>query len=157
MIELLKHTPWIAGDSDAQQIIQIMSFLGTPTEANWPGVTTLPNYMPPEVKRPEVDLNFWRQEFPQIGPKGQMLLSQILKLDPRKRCTTKQALESEWFSCEPYPTPPHKLPIKVDDDAEEKMGQDLKRRAGLDEFMDGSDMDMGGRGKKLARKLDFGM
>lgn len=153
LIELLKHTPWIAGDSDPQQIILIQQFLGTPTEANWPGVSNLPNYITPEVKTSEAKEEFWRREFPQIGREGQALLSSILRLDPRKRCTAKEALESDWFRCEPYPTKPEKLPIKVDFDAEEKVGQDLKRRAGLDEMMDGSDMDLGGRGKKLARKL----
>lgn len=155
-IELVKHASWITGETDAQQIIRIAQYFGAPTEANWPGVSLLPHYVVPEEVRPEADRGFWRREYPQLGPEGQLLLSQILRLDPRKRCTAKEALDSDWFRIEPYPTKPHKLPIKVDAEGEEKAGQDLKRRAGMDEFMDGTDMDMGGRGKKLARKLDFG-
>lgn len=157
-IELLKHAPWIAGDSDVQQLQRIAQYLGTPSEANWPGVSKLPQFVVPNADdvRPEADRMFWRREYPQLGNEGQELLSNMLRLDPRKRCTAREALENDWFRMEPYPTKPHKLPIKVDQEAEEKAGQDLKRRAGLDEFMDGSDMDLGGRGKKLARKLDFG-
>jgi cyclin-dependent kinase len=32
------------GDSEIDQMFKIFKILGTPTEENWPGVTTLPQY-----------------------------------------------------------------------------------------------------------------
>lgn len=153
--ELIKRVPFLAGGSDIEQLHLIARALGTPTEQNWPGVTRLPAYVigNPENPQPEADKAFYRQQFYSVSAKGQELMRDMLRLDPRNRISARQALESEWFREDPAPTKPENLPIKRDKASTEKMAMDLKRRAGMDEMMDAGDMD---RGKKVARKLDFG-
>lgn len=43
--ELLLRRAWFPGDSDLDQLGKIFQGLGTPTEANWPGCTSLPQYV----------------------------------------------------------------------------------------------------------------
>ncbi len=43
--ELLLRRAWFPGDSDLDQLGKIFQALGTPTEANWPGCTSLPQYV----------------------------------------------------------------------------------------------------------------
>lgn len=156
--ELIKRVPFLAGDSDVGQLQLIARALGTPTEANWPGVSKLPAYVIPNADdiKPEADRAFYRSQFFSISAAGQDLMRSMLRLDPRQRVSCRQALESEWFQEEPLPAKPENLPIKKDKKSIEKAAQDLKRRAGYDESLDASDLDAGNRGKKVARKLDFG-
>lgn len=69
--ELLLRKPWMPGSSDIEQLSLIFQSLGTPTEASWPGLSALPNYVefqqtpPPPLKTifPKVPLftaSFWR-------------------------------------------------------------------------------------------------
>ena len=43
--ELLLRRAWFPGDSDLDQLGKIFQALGTPTETNWPGCTSLPQYV----------------------------------------------------------------------------------------------------------------
>ena len=157
--ELIKRVPFLAGESDIAQLHLIARALGTPTEQNWPGVTRLPAYVigNPENPQPEADKAFYRGQFYSVSAKGQELMRDMLRLDPRNRVTARQALWSEWFTEDPMPKLPQELPIKKDKAALEKVGMDLKRRAGQDETLDGAEMEKTkDRGNKVARKLNFG-
>ncbi len=44
--EMLLGRPLFEGDSEIGQIFKIFQALGTPTEANWPGITALPDFKP---------------------------------------------------------------------------------------------------------------
>ena len=144
--ELILRFPFVAGMSDVHQLELICQAIGTPTEENWPGVTTLDAYVPfngPSITR---DRNYFLSMFGTAGPVGVDLLMSMLSLDPRKRCTARQVLEHKWWSSEPRPTPKADLPRKGG--GAEKMGEDLKRRGGeIDEQ----------RGDRVARKLNFGV
>ncbi|KAF3120478.1 TFIIH complex serine/threonine-protein kinase subunit kin28 [Orbilia oligospora] len=149
--ELMLRVPFLAGNTDLHQLELICQWLGTPTEENWPGVTTLPGYHEASgtlVKERGTD--FFMNTFIAAGESGVDLLMKMLRLDPRKRCSAREALDSKWFSQEPYPTPPANLPKKGGGKGIEKVGSDLKRKAG--ELFNTPDE----RGKKVARKLDFG-
>jgi cyclin-dependent kinase 7 len=139
-----------------QQLEVIANALGTPTEVNWPGVTQLPSYCVPnpDNQLPEVDLTNMRRRFPSMSLSGAQLLHGMLRLDPRKRLSARAALESDWFREEPIPTKPQDLPGKKGKTQQEKVGQDLKRRVGQDQGRNGGDLD---RGKKIARRLNFGV
>jgi cyclin-dependent kinase 7 len=154
--ELILRVPYLPANTDMQQLEVIANALGTPTESNWPGVTQLPAYcIPnPENQLPEVDLINMRRRFPSMSPSGAQLLHGMLRLDPRKRLSAREALESDWFREEPIPTKPQDLPGKKGKEEQEKVGLDLKRRVGQDEGMNGGDLD---RGKKMARRLNFGL
>ncbi|XP_002741179.2 cyclin-dependent kinase 7-like [Saccoglossus kowalevskii] len=45
LAELLLRVPFLAGDSDLDQLSKIFQALGTPTEEQWPGMTALPDYV----------------------------------------------------------------------------------------------------------------
>jgi cyclin-dependent kinase 7 len=154
--ELILRVPYLPANTDMQQLEVIANALGTPTEANWPGVTQLPSYCVPnpDNQLPEVDLTNMRRRFPSMSLSGAQLLHGMLRLDPRKRLSAREALESDWFREEPMPTKPQDLPGKKGKEEQEKVGQDLKRRVGQDEGMNGGDLD---RGKKIARRLNFGL
>lgn len=43
--ELILRRPWMPGDTDIEQLNLIFQRLGTPSEAIWPGVSGLPQYV----------------------------------------------------------------------------------------------------------------
>lgn len=158
LAELLIRTPYLPGDTDVHQLKLIAEALGTPTEQNWPGVTSLPEYVIPnkDSVQPETTKFRFSQTFLTSTPAEIELLMGMLRLDPRKRLSARGALESEWFKEYPPPTKPEDLPKKGGGKGLVKMGADLKRRAGGgDENGDSTDLEGGRRGKKIARKLDY--
>ena len=144
--EIIKRVPWLQGASDLNQLEVICRAVGTPTEDNWPGVTKLKNYVPPpdDIPRMVRGKDFYREHFSLVGDQGMALLMSMLKLDPRKRITARQALQHPWWTTEPRPTHKEDLPRKRG--GEKKMGEDMKRRAG---DLEGARLD------KVARKIDF--
>lgn len=159
--ELILRVPFLPGDTDLNQLATIANALGTPSEANWPGVTGLPGYVVLNAENPqaEVDLPKLKRQFSSLSASGVELLHGMLRLDPRKRTTARRALDSHWFREEPLPTPPHHLPGQKGKDEVDNAGQDIKRRAGWDESLGTADLGAvaPGRGKKAARRLNFGV
>jgi cyclin-dependent kinase 7 len=143
--ELIIRMPWIAGDTEVQQISLICQAVGTPTEDNWPGVSKLPEYTVPEPPNPTRGRDQYLATFGTAGQEGVDLLMAMLTLDPRKRINARDVLKHPWWASEPKPTKKHDLPRKRGGEA--KLGDDLKRRPGILEDE---------RGSKVARKLDFG-
>merc|ERR1711915_854457 len=45
LAELLLRVPFLAGETDLDQLAKIFLALGTPTEESWPGLTSLPDYI----------------------------------------------------------------------------------------------------------------
>ncbi|KAJ5637266.1 hypothetical protein N7490_007145 [Penicillium lividum] len=142
--ELLLRVPFVAGNTDLDQISKICDAFGTPSEENWPGVTQLPNYIPTEQQVPVQGREFFLRQFPTAGPMGADLLMSMCALDPRKRHTALQVLRHNWWFIDPQPTRNEDLPRKS---GAKKMGEDLGRRGG--EVDDGPF-------KNAARQLDFG-
>ncbi|ORX69773.1 Pkinase-domain-containing protein [Linderina pennispora] len=97
--ELLLRAPYLPGDSDMGQLTTIFSALGTPTEAEWPGMTKLPDYCRP--------LNAL---FSAATQDVLDLMGQMLAFDPAKRITAEGALRHAYFTNSPRPTRPAKLP-----------------------------------------------
>lgn len=150
-MELLLRTPWLAGNSDVEQMDKIAQAVGTPTEANWPDVTTLPGYRV-IGNNPEVTEQHFYQYIGLQGTPGNVDLARsMLRLDPRKRISARTALDHHYFTEAPPPTKPDRLPRKGGVQGMEKMGKDLKRRPGLDDSRDTSDLE--NVGGKAARKL----
>lgn len=156
--ELILRVPYLPGNTDIHQLEVIANALGTPAETNWPGVTKLSGYCIPNPDNvmPEVDYAGLRYQFPSMSASGLELLHGMMRLDPNKRVTARRALESKWFQEEPMPTKPAELPGKKGKEEQEKVGQDLKRRAGWDSGTE-SGKETVDRGKKVARRLNFGI
>jgi cyclin-dependent kinase 7 len=46
LAELVLRRPWLAAETDIQQLGLIFSVFGTPQEDVWKGITDLPSYLP---------------------------------------------------------------------------------------------------------------
>uniref|UniRef100_A0A1J3DGS5 cyclin-dependent kinase n=1 Tax=Noccaea caerulescens TaxID=107243 RepID=A0A1J3DGS5_NOCCA len=108
MAELLSHKPLFPGKSELDQLQKIFAVLGTPSEAIWPGFSSLPNA---KAKFPTQPYNQLRKKFPAISFVGGQILSErgfdllngLLTLDPEKRLTVEEALNHGWFREVPLP------------------------------------------------------
>uniref|UniRef100_H3DLL8 cyclin-dependent kinase n=1 Tax=Tetraodon nigroviridis TaxID=99883 RepID=H3DLL8_TETNG len=92
--EMVTRRALFPGDSEIDQLFRIFRTLGTPDETVWPGVTSLPDYKPSFPK--------WaRQELSKVAPlldeDGRELLGEMLKYDPNKRLSAKNALVHRFF------------------------------------------------------------
>ena len=78
-------------------ILRIFRILGTPTEANWPGVSSLPDYKSvfPRWEPPQDT----RQVLPvELSHGGHSLLLQLLTYNPDHRISAKQALNHPYLA-----------------------------------------------------------
>ncbi|KAG0264746.1 TFIIH complex serine/threonine-protein kinase subunit kin28 [Mortierella polycephala] len=120
--ELLLRNPYLPGDSDMQQLDTIFKALGTPTEADWPGVSSLVHYV--QFRHyPKTPL---RLLFTAAGADTLELLESMLIYDPNRRISAREALLHPYFFNKPRPTPLENLPKHVRETPE---AAKLKRKA----------------------------
>uniref|UniRef100_A0A8C5FQ73 Cyclin-dependent kinase 7 n=1 Tax=Gadus morhua TaxID=8049 RepID=A0A8C5FQ73_GADMO len=106
LAELLLRLPFLAGDSDLDQLTKIFEALGTPTEETWPGVKSLPDYVAFKLF-PGTPLE---HIFSAAGDDLLELLLGLFTFNPSTRTTATQALKMSYFSNRPGPTPGPQLP-----------------------------------------------
>lgn len=94
MAELYLKDPLFKADSDIKQLASIFSVRGTPTATSWPSAKDLPNFFP-FAEQPEVPLQTLLKG---ASAEAVKLIEWMLQLDPTKRPTSKQVLESPFFS-----------------------------------------------------------
>lgn len=104
--ELLLRQPFFAGSSDMEQLLRIFQVMGNATETNWPGVTSLPDFVAYNHCEPVPFENI----FTAVKDDTIQLLKAMIVLNPANRCTCSQALQMPYFSNDPAPTPPKLLP-----------------------------------------------
>ncbi|KAL2813333.1 kinase-like domain-containing protein [Aspergillus cavernicola] len=106
--EMFKGKPILAGNSDLNQAQLIFSLVGTPTEENMPGWSSLPGCEGVKSfgKRP----GNLAEVFKNQNPVAISLLTELLKLDWRKRVNAMDALNHPYFSTPPLPARPGDLP-----------------------------------------------
>lgn len=80
--------------------------LGTPTEDDWPGLTSLAGYAEFE----KVNGAALETLFPAVSTEALNLLKSLLSFDPQKRPSAYEALQHPYFSTGPPATQPHLLP-----------------------------------------------
>ncbi|KAH8484647.1 hypothetical protein H0E87_026418 [Populus deltoides] len=91
--EMSRRQALFPGDSELQQLLHIFRLLGTPTEEQWPGVTSLrdwhvyPKWEPQNLAR----------AVPSLVPQGVDLLSKMLKYDPAERISAKAVMDHPYF------------------------------------------------------------
>jgi serine/threonine protein kinase len=94
-VEMLTRIPLFPGDSEIDQLFRIFRLLGTPTEENWAGVSSLPDYKPtfPQWAKKSLDTVFPEEK----DPLAIDLLSKMLVYEPSKRISAKEALLHPYF------------------------------------------------------------
>ncbi len=106
--EMFKGRPILSGNSDLNQAQLIFDLVGSPNDTNMPGWNSLPgcegvqNFAP----RPST----LSQQFREQGSSAISLLSELLKLDWRKRINAIDALEHPYFKNPPLPAKPGDIP-----------------------------------------------
>jgi len=92
--ELALKSPLFPGDSEIDEIFRIFRTLGTPNEDSWPGVTQHPDWKP---NFPNWSPQPLTKAVPNLCEQGIDLLSKMLRYDPGKRISAKQALNHPYF------------------------------------------------------------
>ncbi|TVY19083.1 Serine/threonine-protein kinase bur1, partial [Lachnellula arida] len=109
--EMLVGKPILSGDSDPNQLKIIFDLVGTPTEETMPGWKSLPGAE--GLSFPTKSSTLWPR-FRAYGSGAISLLSDLLKLDWRKRVNAIDALKHPYFHTEPLPARAGDLPTFED-------------------------------------------
>lgn len=91
--------PLFPGDSEIDEIFKIFRILGTPTEVEWPGVTSFPDFkasFPKWERKPEDEL-VSADGVKVLGEDGLSLLEALLVFDPAGRISARQAVVHPYF------------------------------------------------------------
>lgn len=103
--EMVSCAPLFAGKNDADQLLLIFKFLGTPNTSVWPSMHTYPNSTNMLSKAefrsnlsPECETIFASPSFAKLGPEGIDLLRQFLRFEPSARISAADALKHPYFS-----------------------------------------------------------
>jgi len=110
--ELLMRKPILTGRAELQQLTAIFSMFGTPTEASWPGVASLPHYasvVSGQLAGKQLHSRF-DAIFVELDPCAKDLLKKMLSMDPASRISAKDALDHDYFWTNPMPDKPEDLP-----------------------------------------------
>ena len=106
--EMFKGRPILAGNSDLNQAQQIFELVGSPNDDNMPGWSELPGC--DGVREFEYRRGNLTTVFREQGSLAISLLSELLKLDWRKRINAIDALKHPYFHSPPLPARPGDLP-----------------------------------------------
>jgi len=106
--EMFKGKPILAGSTDLNQAYMIFDLVGSPTEVTMPGWTSLPGMegMTTIPSKPGAIHQVFREQ----GSAAISLLTELLKLDWRKRINAIDAIEHPYFKCHPLPAKPGDIP-----------------------------------------------
>lgn len=110
--EMFKRKPILAGQSDLNQAQIIFELVGSPNSESMPGWDQLPNAH--SVKDWAAHPGNLSSKFREISPTGISLLSELLKLDWRKRVNAIDAIDHPYFKEEPLPMREEDIPRFAD-------------------------------------------
>jgi len=95
--EMATLTPLFPGDSEIDTIFRIFRKLGTPTEAEWKGVSALPDM---KASFPKWKHRGW-DKIPRMteifGSTGISVVADMLRYDPKERISARRALQHPYF------------------------------------------------------------
>ncbi|XP_070968366.1 cyclin-dependent kinase 15-like [Oncorhynchus clarkii lewisi] len=104
-IEMLQGTPAFPGVADVfEQLQNVWTVVGVPTEETWPGVNELPNFRPEWFQpcEPQQFRNVWKR-LSKLPCKTEDLAQKILITIPRDRISAQDALQHPYFNTLPPP------------------------------------------------------
>lgn len=93
--EIFKIFRFVALDSDAGMLLMHSRVLGTPTEQDWPGVTSFPDFKPSFPKWNRTDV---ANTVTSLDDFGLDILDALLVYDPAGRISAKQAVVHPYFT-----------------------------------------------------------
>jgi len=108
LAELLYKKPIFPGKTEIDQLDLIFRLCGSPTDENWADAKNLPwykSFKPKKIYKPRL-----REAFKHFPPNALDLVEKLLTLDPKKRITAEEALDSQYFWTDPYPCEPGDIP-----------------------------------------------
>ncbi|KAJ1369835.1 Cell division protein kinase 1 [Parelaphostrongylus tenuis] len=94
--EMASKKPLFQGDSEIDELFRLFRVLGTPTEAEWPGVSMLPDYKPTFPKWKGSSLASKMTDFMEADAID--LLESMLVYDPARRISSRKALHHPYFN-----------------------------------------------------------
>lgn len=106
--EMYIRKPLFGASSDLEQLKTICMYCGTPTEETYPGVRELPDFSKIQLKSEKRIIKEYL-ESKKLDRVAVDLIDKMLVMDPKKRITAQQALEHEYFKCEPLPCLPSEI------------------------------------------------
>ncbi|KAJ5584090.1 uncharacterized protein N7459_003890 [Penicillium hispanicum] len=106
--EMFKGKPILSGSSDLNQAQLIFSLVGTPNDENMPGWSLLPGCE--GVKNFGYKRGNLIEVFKDQSPTAISLLTELLRLDWRKRINAIDALQHPYFTTPPLPARPGEIP-----------------------------------------------
>lgn len=92
--EMCTRKPLFPGDSEIDEIFKIFRILGTPSEQDWPGVTSFPDFKPSFPKWGRTDI---ANIVTSLDETGLDLLDALLVYDPAGRISAKQTVIHPYF------------------------------------------------------------
>lgn len=92
--EMITKKPIFQGDSEIDELFKIFQILGTPTNEDWEGVETLPQYKKQFPCWTRKDLNAL---LPGLDRAGIDLLEKFLIYDPKMRISARKAMNHPYF------------------------------------------------------------
>lgn len=98
MGEMATGRPLFAGDSEIDTIFRIFKKLGTPTEDQWPGLSTLQDWKPTFPQFRALGWAKLRNMLQQVGNDGVDLLEKLTHYDPKQRISAQRALLHNYFA-----------------------------------------------------------
>lgn len=105
--EMVTCTALFPGKNDAEQLMLIFKFLGSPNVTVWPSMNSYPNsanmLSKPEFTEnlePMCEVAFCTPAYERIGRHGIDLLRQFLRYEPSQRITADDALKHPYFQVE---------------------------------------------------------
>jgi len=104
--EMVQKKALFPGDSEIDQLFRIFRTLGTPTENMWHGVTLMPDF---KTKFPNWPAQPLKNTLPGLDEISLSLLERMIRYDPVKRITAKQALKDILFQDVQFTAP---MPFK---------------------------------------------
>ncbi|KAL8723443.1 MAG: hypothetical protein Q9225_000274 [Loekoesia sp. 1 TL-2023] len=141
--EMFKGKPILAGTSDLNQAQMIFDLVGSPTEENMPGWSSLPGC--DGVRSFSPRSSTLAQVFRQEGSSAISLLGELLKLDWRKRINAIDALQHPYFKNHPLPAKPGDIP-RFEDSHELDRRRFRGQKAALPPAPAGGSVGMGANG-----------
>jgi cell division cycle 2-like protein len=121
--ELLSKEPLFPGKNEVDQLSQIFTLCGLPTERTWPVFYRLPNSKSLKLPRDHSSPGFNRSKFPFLTATGIDLLSSLLSLNPEGRPSAKEVMDHGYFREQPKPKPSEMFPTFPS-----KAGQEKRRK-----------------------------